>query len=414
MRYSQFAPIVVTGVGATTPLAGTAEASWAKLCAGESGITLIDQPWAADLPAQIAGLAAVDPAGELDRVKARRWDRAQQFAVVAANQAWADAGLDQPEPDPRLAVVFGSGIGGVSSLLAAYDTMNTRGAARVSPMAVPMLMPNGPAAAVGLEYGAQAGVHTPVSACATGSEAIAYAIDLIRLGRADRVICGGTEASVIPLTLAGFAAMRALSTRNDEPNAASRPYDKGRDGFVMGEGAGALILEREDLARARGARIYAYAAGAGITSDAFHIAAPDPQGLGASRAIQLALANADLTPADVIHINAHATSTPVGDVAEAIALRDALGDDLDHAVVSATKSATGHLLGAAGAVEAVFSVLALHHRVAPPTQNLDSLDDEITLDIATISPRSLPESGAALSTSFGFGGHNVAVAFTRE
>lgn len=324
MTYANDA-VVVTGVGATTPLGGTADSSWQRLLAGESGISTIDEEWAQDLPVHIGGVAAVDPSEVLDRVQARRWDRAQQLAVVAARQAWEDAAVGEELDPERLAVVFASGIGGVQTLLSSYDTLKDRGAGRISPLAVTMLMPNGPAAAVGLDVGAQAGVHTPVSACASGAEAVSLGLDLIRLGRADVVICGGTEASIHAITIAGFAAMRALSTRNDEPQAASRPYDKGRDGFVMAEGAGALVLERADHAMARGATIYAEVAGAGITSDAFHVAAPDPEGAGASRAIQIALREAGANATDVVHINAHATSTPVGDIAESAALHRALG-----------------------------------------------------------------------------------------
>ncbi len=410
MTYSKDA-VVVTGIGATTPLGGTAESSWTRLLAGDSGVVRITEDWAQDLPVRIAGVASVDPTECIDRVQARRWDRSQQLAVVAAREAWTDSGLDQGTDPERLAVTFASGIGGVQTLLSAYDTLNDRGPSRVSPLAVTMLMPNGPAAAVGLDVGAQAGVHTPVSACASGAEAISLGLDLIRLGRADVVVCGGTEAGVHPLTIAGFAAMRALSTRNDEPEAASRPYDKGRDGFVMGEGAGALVLERRSHAVARGATIYAEVAGAGITSDAFHVAAPDPEGLGASRAISAALREADASPEDVVHINAHATGTPVGDVAEATAINKSLGVSVNQIAVSATKGATGHLLGAAGAIEAVFSVLALKNGVAPPTRNLDSQDDEINLDVVRVEGRAINGDGIALSTSFGFGGHNVALAF---
>lgn len=410
MTYANDA-VVVTGVGATTPLGGTADSSWQRLLAGESGISTIGEDWAQELPVHIGGVAAVDPTEVLDRVQARRWDRSQQLAVVSAREAWADAGVGEGLDPQRLAVAFASGIGGVQTLLSSYDTLNERGASRVSPLAVTMLMPNGPAAAVGLDVGAQAGVHTPVSACASGAEAVSLGLDLIRLGRADVVICGGTEAGVHPLTIAGFAAMRALSTRNDEPQSASRPYDKGRDGFVMAEGAGALVLERASHALARGARIYAEVAGAGVTSDAFHVAAPDPEGAGASRAIQTALREAGASACDVVHVNAHATSTPVGDIAESAALHKALGTFATATAVSATKAATGHMLGAAGAVEAVFSVLALTNNIAPPTRNLDSQDDEVDLDVVRVEGRPIDGSGVALSTSFGFGGHNVALAF---
>ena len=271
-----------------------------------------------------------------------------------------------------------------------------------------MLMPNGPAATVGLALGARAGVHAPVSACASGAEAIALALDIIRSGRADVVVAGGAEACIHPLPLAGFAQMQALSTRNEEPAAASRPFDKGRDGFVLGEGAGVLVLERAESAAARGARAYARLAGAGITADAYHIAAPDPVGAGAARAIRRAVEDAQVTPADVGHVNAHATATPAGDTAEAAAIRSSLGD---HVVVTSTKSMTGHLLGAAGAVEAIATLLAVRDDVVPPTRNLDDPDDDIGLDIARLHAREV-RLQAAVSDSFGFGGHNVALVFT--
>jgi 3-oxoacyl-[acyl-carrier-protein] synthase II len=277
---------------------------------------------------------------------------------------------------------------------------------------VTMIMPNGPAAVVGLEIGAQAGVHTPVSACASGAEAIAYAARMIQSGRADVVVAGGTEAAICDITMAGFSAMRALSTRNDDPTAASRPYDVDRDGFVMGEGAGVVVLESAEFARARGAQVYAVYAGAGLTADGHHIAQPDPDGAGAARAITEALIDADVTPSDIKHVNAHATSTPQGDIAEAVAIRRALGSDADHAVVTGTKSMTGHLLGGAGAVESIFTILALRDRQVPPTANLHTIDPEVDLNIAHGAPVSLPPGDlVALNNSFGFGGHDVALAF---
>ncbi|MDX6275609.1 MAG: 3-oxoacyl-[acyl-carrier-protein] synthase [Frankiales bacterium] len=401
--------VVVTGLGATTPLGGDVASTWAGLLAGNSGVRALTEEWAAELPARIAAPAAVDPSEVLDRVEARTLDRSQQLALIAAREAWKDAG--SPEVDPeRLAVVVASGIGGVITLLNAYDTLNEKGPRRVSPHTVPMLMPNGPAATVALELGARAGVHTPVSACASGAEAISLAMDLIRLGRADVVVAGGTEAAVNVLPMAAFAAMRALSTRNEEPTRASRPYDKGRDGFVLGEGAGIVVLESAAHAAKRGATIHGIAAGSGITSDAHHVAAPDPAGTGAARAMGLALKDAGLTAADVVHLNAHATSTPVGDVAEALAVRTVLGEHTAHVAVTATKSMTGHLLGAAGAVEAIATILALKHRLSPATANLDDPDDDVQLDVVRVDPRPL-SPGAALSNSFGFGGHNVALAF---
>ncbi len=405
--------VLITGLGATSPLGGDVPSTWAAALAGRSGVRTLDYEWVQrfDLPVTFAAEVAVHPADVLTRPETRRLDPSGQYALIAAREAWADAGA--PDVDPfRLGIVCASGIGGVWTLLSAYDTLREKGPRRVLPLTVPMLMPNGPAAAIELEFSARAGAHTPVSACASGAEAMAYGMDMIRTGRADVVIAGGTEAAIHPLPIAGFAAMQALSTRNDEPSLASRPYDTGRDGFVLGEGAALVVLESEEHARARGARVYAEIASAGLTSDAHHIAAPDPTGTGAARAMRAALAAADLSPADVRHLNAHATSTPVGDVAEAQAIRAALGDATDGVCVSATKSMTGHLLGAAGALEGVFCVLALHHRLAPPTINVDDLDPAVTLDVVRKDPRPLGDGDlVALNNSFGFGGHNVALAF---
>ena len=402
--------VVVTGLGATTPLGGDVASTWSGLLEGRSGVRVLTEDWVEQLPVHIAARVALEPAEVLTRQEIKRNDRSQQFALIATREAWADAG--SPEVDPiRLGVVLASGIGGVITLLDAYDTLKEKGARRVLPLTVPMLMPNGPAATISLELGARAGTHSPVSACASGAEAIAYGLEMIRTGRADVVVVGGTEAAIHPLPLAGFASMQALSTRNDEPGRASRPYDKGRDGFVLGEGAGVLVLESSDYARARGARVYAEIAGAGMTSDAYHIAAPDPSGEGAARAISMALADADVSASDVVHINAHATSTPVGDIAESGAIRAALGSAVGGACVSATKSMTGHLLGAAGAVEAIATILALHGRVAPATINLDDSDDEILLDVVHGRSRALGAGQlVGLNNSFGFGGHNVALA----
>lgn len=399
--------IAVTGLGATTPLAGDVAGNWASLVEGRSGIRLLTEEWVPEMTVHFAGTLAEEP--PLDRVEARKLDRSQQVAVVAAREAWADAG--SPEVDPvRMGAVIGSGIGGFLTLLNAYDTLKERGPSRISPHTVPMLMPSGPAAAVGLEFHAAAGVHAPVSACASGAEAIAVAARMIEDGRADVVLAGGTETPIHQLTMAGFAAMRALSTRNDDPRGASRPYDISRDGFVMGEGAGVLVLESEEHAKARGARIYAYVVGAGLTADAHHIAQPDPEGKGATRAILAALAQADASPADIAHINAHATSTPQGDVAEAVAIRAAMGSS--QPLVTGTKSMTGHMLGAAGAVEGIYTVLALHHRLVPPTINLHEQDPEVDLEVVHGSARALPEGDLiALNNSFGFGGHDVAIAF---
>jgi 3-oxoacyl-[acyl-carrier-protein] synthase II len=403
--------VVVTGLGATSPVGGDAPSTWTALLAGRSGVDQIKHDWAEQLSTQIAAEVAVDPTDVLERVKARRLDRSGQLALVAALEAWADSGLADAEVDPiRLGVAMASGIGGVQTLLTNYDALKEKGPRRVSPLAIPMLMPNSPAANIGLAIGARAGVHTPVSACASGNEAIGLGIDMIRLGRADVVVVGGTEAAVHPLPMAAFGQMMALSKRNDDPEKASRPWDKGRDGFVLGEGAAVLVLESEEHAAKRGARVYAEAAGAGVTADSHDIAQPDPAGTGATRAMQMALTEAGLTVKDVVHINAHATSTPQGDVAEALAIRNALGGDTDHVVLTSTKSMTGHLLGAAGALESLATVLALRDRVVPPTINLEDPED-IGLDIAS-EKRTLPEGSiAALNNSFGFGGHNVAIAF---
>jgi len=401
--------IAITGLGATTPLGGDVASNWSALIEGRSGIRTLTDPWVDEMTVHFAGVLAEEP--PLDRVEARKLDRSQQVALVAAREAWADAG--SPEVDPlRMGTVIGSGIGGFLTLLNAYDTLKERGPSRISPHTVPMLMPSGPAAVVGLEFHAAAGVHAPVSACASGAEAIGVAARMIVDGRADVVLAGGTETPIHQLTMAGFAAMRALSTRNDDPTAASRPYDLGRDGFVMGEGAGALVLESAEFAAARGATVLAVYGGAGLTSDGHHIAQPDPEGLGAARAIAFALADAGLTASDIVHINAHATSTPQGDIAESVAIRAALGSRTDDVVVTGTKSMTGHLLGGAGAIESVFTILALRDRLVPPTANLVDQDPEITLDVAAGAPRRLPSGDiAALNNSFGFGGHDVALVF---
>lgn len=402
--------VVVTGLGATTPLGGDVASTWDAMLAGRSGVRALTQEWAANLPVRIAAELAVEPTEVLDRVKLRRLDRSEAIALIATQQAWEDAGLADAGLDPeRLAVSLGSGIGGAQTLLAQDDILEASGPRRVSPHTVPMLMPNGPAAHVGLQVGAKAGVHSMASACATGAEALALGMDIIRAGRADVVVAGGTEAVVHSLPIAGFAAMRAMSTRNDEPEKASRPWDKGRDGFVLGEGAGVIVLERADHAAARGAHVYARLAGAGITSDGYDIVQPHPEGLGAARAIARAIADAGVAKADIMHVNAHATSTPVGDMSEIIAVRAALGD---HPVLTSTKSMSGHLLGAAGALESIATILAIRDRIVPPTINLDDPDDGLDLDVAAHKARQL-DIPAALNNSFGFGGHNVALVFTR-
>ncbi|GAA2441564.1 beta-ketoacyl-ACP synthase II [Streptomyces macrosporus] len=409
--------VVVTGIGATTPLGGDSASTWEGLVAGRSGVKPLEHDWAAELPVRIAATVAVEPSEILPRPLARKLDRSAQFALVAAREAWADAGYEGKagenglvDPD-RLGAVIASGIGGVTTLLDQYDVLREKGVRRVSPHTVPMLMPNSPAANVGLDVGAQAGVHTPVSACASGAEAIGYAVEMIRTGRADVVVAGGTEAAIHPLPIAAFANMMALSKNERAPEEVSRPFDKARDGFVLGEGAGVVVLESAEHAARRGAKVYCEVLGQGLSADAHHITQPEPTGRGIAAALQNLLEATGLDPAELVHANAHATSTPQGDVGEIRALRKVLGADLDHVAISATKSMIGHLLGGAGGVETVATVLALHHRTAPPTINLDDLDEEVDADIVRGEARPLGEGRiAAINNSFGFGGHNVVLA----
>ncbi|MCU1585309.1 MAG: beta-ketoacyl-ACP synthase [Microbacteriaceae bacterium] len=404
--------IVVTGIGASSPLGGTAPDSWNALLAGESGVHALSHDWVDqyELPVTFAAEAKIRPEQVLERPEAKRLDPSSQFALISAREAWADAGSPDVDPE-RLGVDYATGIGGLWSLLDAWDTLREKGPRRVLPMTVPMLMPNAAAAAVSMNFHARAFARTVASACASSTESIANAYEHLQLGLADVIIAGGTESAIHPITLASFSSMQALSRRNDSPETASRPYNVDRDGFVMGEGAASLVLETEEHALARGARIYAEVAGGGVTADSYHITANDPTGRGASRAIALALEQAGASADDVMHINAHATSTPVGDVAEYAALLSAFGDRVHSIPVSATKASTGHLLGGTGALEAIFTILALHHRTAPPTINLTDQDPAIPLDVVT-SPRALPEGPLlALSNSFGFGGHNAVLAF---
>lgn len=403
--------IVVTGIGASSPLGGTASESWEALLAGESGVRTIEADWVEkyDLPVSFAGQARVQPSEVLERPVAKRLDPSSQFALVAAKEAFADAG--SPEiPSERLGVDWATGIGGIWSLLDAWDTLREKGPRRVMPLTVPMLMPNAPSAAISMHFTARAFARTVASACASSTESIANAFEHLQLGLADIVIAGGSEAAIHPVTLASFSSMQALSRRNDSPETASRPYNTDRDGFVMGEGAAALVLETEEHALARGAKIYAEIAGGGVTADSYHITANDPEGHGAIRAMKLALSQAGAHPEDVTHINAHATSTPVGDINEYTALLGVFGDRAREIPVSATKAATGHLLGGTGALEALFSVLAVHNRVAPPTINLVDQDPEIPLQVSS-EPQPLADGPQlAISNSFGFGGHNAVVA----
>ncbi|MBV9312905.1 MAG: beta-ketoacyl-[acyl-carrier-protein] synthase family protein [Pseudonocardia sp.] len=402
--------VVVTGLGATTPLGGDVTSTWDALLAGRSGVSRIEADWVErhELPVKIAAQLAVDPSEVLKRVEARRMDRSEQVAVIAAREAWRHAGSPEVEPE-RLAVVIGTGIGGAVTLLAQDDILENDGVRKVSPLTIPMLMPNGPAAHVGLEFGSRAGVHTPVSACASGAEALAWAWRMLKADEADVVIAGGADACITGITLAGFTQMRAMcTTHNDDPERASRPFDAARDGFVLGEGAGIMVMERAEFAAARGAVVHGRLAGIGTSADAYHITGPDPEGVGQARAMRAAIRSAGLTPSDIDHVNCHATSTPVGDVGEAVSIRSAIGD---HPILTAPKGSLGHLLGAAGAVEGVAALLAVRDGVIPPTANLENLDPRVHLDVVADEPRKA-ELIAALNGSFGFGGHNVALVFT--
>ncbi|QEU12005.1 beta-ketoacyl-[acyl-carrier-protein] synthase family protein [Dermabacter vaginalis] len=403
--------VVVTGLGTFNPLGVDIESSWKAALAGVSTAHTLENDWAEryGLTVNFACTVAGDPLEHLSKPEAKKLDPNGQYAMIAAREAWEDAG--SPEVDPlRLGVVVGTGIGGVWTILNQWDTVKERGARRVNPFTVPMLMANSAAAHIEIEFGAKAGAHTPVSACASGAEALAHGLDFIRSGRADIAIVGGTEGCVHPLPLAGFANIRALSTRNDSPETASRPYDRDRDGFVLGEGAGIMVIETEEHAKARGAQIYAYLAGRGMASDAHHISAPSTE--GQARAIRESLEDAGLTARDIVHVNAHGTSTPLGDLNELESLSIALDGETDQIVVTSTKSMTGHLLGGAGAVESIFSILALHNRVAPPTINIENLDEGVTMDIANGTARELPSGDiAALNNAFGFGGHDMSVVF---
>lgn len=401
--------IVVTGIGATSCLGGNARDTWEALLRRESGIRLLTEEWVEthELPVKFAGRVKVPASDVLERIEVKRLDPSAQLAVIAAREAWADAG-SPTDPKERILVDFATGIGGLNTLLDAWDVMKEKGARRVLPMTIPMLMPNAAAAAISMDLETRGGARTCVSACASGTESIANAVNHLRAGIADVVICGGTESVIHPLPIAAFAAMHALSTRNDDPAGASRPYDKDRDGFVLGEGSAVLVLETKEHAEARGAKIYAEIAGGSVTSDAHHITAPDPEGNGAARAVLDALTDAGVTPDDVNYINAHATSTPVGDIAEYTALHRVFGDRIKEIPVSATKSATGHLLGGTGALEAMFTVLSVHEKIAAPTLNLENQDEAIPLDVV-VEPRALPDTIVAISNSFGFGGHNAVI-----
>lgn len=400
-------PVVLTAYAATTALADDMDETWARLLRGESGIAALDDEFVTeyDLPVRIGGKLKSHPGAQLTRVEQRRHSYVEQLALVLGRRVWREAG--QPEvAGERLAVSIGTGLGGGDALIDAVDAMRSGGYRKVSPMSVPMVMPNGPAAAVSLEIGAKAGVFAPVSACSSGTEAIAHAWRLIATGEADVVVAGGVEGHIHAVPIASFAMMRAMSTRNSEPEAASRPFDRDRDGFVFGEAGALVVLESERHARARGARIHARVLGAGITSDAYHIVASDPAGDGAARAMRKAIATAGLEPADIQHVDAHATATSVGDASEAAAIRAVTPG----ASVYAPKSALGHSIGAVGALETILTALTLREQVVPPTLNLENPDTDLDIVRGAARPQRIDY---ALTNSFGFGGHNVTLALGR-
>lgn len=404
--------VAVTGLGTVNPLGGDVATTWQNALQGVSTARTLDNDWKEVYGLSVDFACQVDPASlaSLPRPEAKKLDPSGQYSMVAAREAWADAGAPEVEPS-RLGVVVGTGIGGIWTTLDQWDVVRERGARRVNPFTVPMLMANSSSAHISMALGARAGAHTPVSACASGAEAVAVGMGMIREGRADVVVVGGTEACIHPMTLAAFANIRALSSRVDDPASASRPYDVDRDGFVLGEGAAILVLESEEHATARGARVYAYAAGRGMASDAHHISAPSAE--GQARAVREAMTDADLAAQDIVHVNAHGTSTPLGDIGELNAVSDALGGVTDQLVVTSTKSMTGHLMGGAGALESVFSTLAAYHRTAPPTINIENLDPQTPVRIAQNTPVDLPSGDVAvLNNAFGFGGHDITVVFT--
>ena len=402
--------VVVTGLSMTTALATDAESTWKKLLDGQSGIRTLEDPFVEeyDLPVRIGGHLLEDFEAELNKVERRRMSYLQKMATVVGRRAWENAG--SPDVDTRrLMVSIGTGMGSVEEVLFAYDAMRSRGLRAVSPLVVQMFMPNGPAAVVGLELKAKAGVCTPIAACASGSEAIANAWRNIVYGEADMAICGGVETKIEAVPIAGFAQMRiVLSTTNDDPAGACRPFDRDRNGFVFGEGGALMVIETEEHAKARGANILARVMGASVTYDGYHMVAPDPNGEQAGHAITRAVQLAGLQPSDIDHVNAHATGTSVGDVAEGKAINNAMGGH--RPAVYAPKSALGHSVGAVGAVESILTVLALRDGVIPPTLNLHNLDPEIDLDVVSGEPRQ-GDYRYAVNNSFGFGGHNVSIVF---
>ncbi|MGE5507916.1 MAG: beta-ketoacyl-ACP synthase II [Chitinophagales bacterium] len=405
--------VVITGLGAITPLGKDWKTFWQGLLQGQSGVGVITLMDTTNYPVHIAAeVQDFDPEQYMDRKEARQMDRFAQFAVAAALQAVADSGLDLEKVDKeKVGVIIGSGIGGIKTLFDQMKTLIERGPSRVRPFLVPMMIPDIAAGQVSIRFGFKGPNQAAVSACASANHAIGDAFKWIQRGECEVMVAGGTESAISEPALAGFCAARALSTRNDEPKRASRPFDQGRDGFVMGEGAGILILESLEHAQARGAHIYAEIVGYGSSGDAYDVVAPHPEGDGAYRAMAMALRDGDLRPEEVDYINAHGTSTQAGDIAETLAIRRVLGG-AGHACVSSTKSMTGHLLGAAGGIEAIASIMALHDGIVPPTINLENQDPECDLDyVPNVARRG--DFRVALSNSFGFGGHNAVLAFRK-
>ncbi|MGE0491750.1 MAG: beta-ketoacyl-ACP synthase II [Vulcanimicrobiota bacterium] len=407
--------VVITGLGVISPLGLGWEVFWKSLLEGRSGVGPITAFDITDFPTKIAAqVNDFEPENYMPKKDVRRMDRTIQFAVGAASLALADSGLAVEQSDPdRIGVCIGSGIGGMDTWEAQHKAFLDKGPRRVSPFFIPMMIPNMPSGQVSIQFGLRGPNYSVVSACATGGNCIASAVDVIKADKADAMLAGGTEAAVTPLAVAGFCSMRAMSTRNDEPERASRPFDKGRDGFVMGEAAGVLLLEEREHALARGAKIYAEIVGYGATADAYHMTNPDPQGQGAARAMLMALKEAGLAPGQVDYINAHGTSTPVGDPCEVQAIKSVFGDHAYKVAVSSTKSMTGHTLGAAGAIETIVCTLAVQKDEIPPTINYEEPDPECDLDVVPNVPRKAPV-GLALNNTFGFGGHNTVLALAKH
>ena len=405
--------VVITGLGALTPLGNDVRSTWESLIAGGNGAGPITQFDITDFPVKFAcEVKDFKPTDYIDHKQARRMDRFAQLVVAAARQAEQDSGIDIAKAPDRVGASIATGIGGLKSYQDCYDTLKERGPDRVNPLAIPAIIPNMGAGWVSMELGTKGPLGSQCTACAASNMAIGDGTDAIRLGRADVMLCGGTEAAINKVGIAGFGAMRALSRRNDEPERASRPFDAGRDGFVCGEGGGLVVLESLEHARARDARIYAEVVGYGMTGDAHHMTAPDPEGDGAARAMAAALRDAALEPSSVGYINAHGTSTPYNDKFETLAIKRVFGDHAKRLAVSSTKSMTGHLLGAAGGIEAIATAFALHHGVLPPTMNYEKPDPDCDLDYIPNQARK-QEVEVALSNAFGFGGTNATLAFKK-